>query len=424
MAFSKVFKKKVPLNVPPVGKLNYSITFYTGGVNVDDWANLTPQQQQYALSKKWHIKWWFRNPETGLLVRQNNIKAGINRLKTKTDRLEFMRVYKIGMIESFREGFNPFTYHKENSNTVTVLSAKKALLDALETKKEIIGLSTTTDYKSHVSGFISYLKKEGKENMDIKTITRKDVSLYLDQVLQKNTARTRNNVRASLSSIFAEMRDKFIIERNFIDTDIKKLKTKSKTDRRFTFNQMREISDYLQKQDPHLLLYIKIVAYNFLRPIEVNRLKVSDIDLESQTMYFDQKTKLGKTKYIPNLYINDFKSLLKDNPPANFHLFTPENLPAVWPITDRDKRNYFTKRFKKIKDKLRIGPEYGLYSFRHTYITNTYLVLRDKGLSHIEAIQYLMRITGHTSELGIKKYIHVNDADRPDDWSDLLDFKL
>ena len=57
------------------------------------------------------------------------------------------------------------------------------------------------------------------------------------------------------------MRDKFIIERNFIDTDIKKLKTKSKTDRRFTFNQMREISDYLQKQDPHLLLYIKIVVY-------------------------------------------------------------------------------------------------------------------------------------------------------------------
>ena len=407
-----------------MGKLNYSITFYTGGVNVENWADLTPQQQHMAMAKDWHIKWWFRNPDTGLLVRQNNIKAGINRLKTKTDRLEFMKIYKRGMIESIQEGFNPITYKKDNPTPTTTLTAKKALLDALNTKKEIIGRSTTSDYKSHVNGFISFLRTIEKDNADIKSITRLHVSQYLDKVLQKNSARTRNNVRASLSSIFGEMRDKFIIDTNFIDTDIKKLKTKSKTDRRFTFDQMRSISDYLQKQDPHLLLYIKIVAYNFLRPVEVNRLTVSSIDLESQTMYFDQKTKIGKTKYIPNLYINDFKALLRDNPPDHYHLFTPQNVPALWPTADKDKRNYFTKRFKKIKDKLDIGPDYGLYSFRHTYITNTYLVLKSNGLTHIEAIQYLMRITGHTSETGIKKYIHENDADRPDDWSDLLDFKL
>lgn len=407
-----------------MGKSNYSITFYTGGVNVEKWTELTPQQQQNAMNKDWHIKWWFRNPDTGLLERQTNIKAGINRLKTKTDRLEFMKVYKRGMVESFQEGFNPFTYNSDNPTPSTVTTAKKALLDALNTKKEIVGRSTTSDYKSHVNGFISFLQNIEMDKADIKKITRLHVSQYLDQVLQKNSARTRNNVRASLSSIFGEMRDKFIIESNFIDTDIKKLKTKSKTDRRFTFDQMRSISDYLQKQDPHLLLYIKVVAYNFLRPIEVNRLTVSSIDLETQTMYFDQKTKTGKTKYIPNLYIEEFKALLKNNPPGHYHLFTPQNIPAVWQTADKDKRNYFTKRFKKLKDLLGLGSEYGLYSFRHTYITNTYLVLKSNGLTHIEAIQYLMRITGHNTEVGIKKYIHENDADRPDDWSDLLDFKL
>tara|TARA_R110000868_G_scaffold29420_8_gene109462 strand:+ start:2231 stop:3508 length:1278 start_codon:yes stop_codon:yes gene_type:complete len=425
MGFSKVFNQKVPLNVPPVGKNNYTISFYTGGINVDHWANLTPTEQRAAMAKDWYIKWWYRHPDTGKMVRQSNIKAGINRLKTKTDRLEFMRVYKKGMVETFLEGFNPFTYKEpEPLETDTVLSAEKAILNALSIKKQVVGMSTYLDYKSHANAFIRFLKQNKKNTHDIKIIDRVDVSMFLDTVLRKTSPRNRNNVRASLSSIFSELRDKFIIDRNFVDTDIKKLKTKSKTDRRFTLDQMRTISDHLKKNDPHLLLYIKIVAYNFLRPIEVNRLTVSSIDLETQTMYFDQKTKTGKTKHIPNLYIEDFKKLLSGNPPSHFHLFTPDNAPALWTTADRDKRNYFSRRFKKLKDLLGLGPEYGLYSFRHTYITNTYLVLKSNGLTHIESIQYLMRITGHTSESGIKKYIHENDADRPADWSNLLDFKL
>jgi len=425
MAFSKLFSKKVPLTVPLVGKQNYSITFYTGGVNVEHWSELSLEEQRAAMSKDWYIKWWYRHPDTGKMIRQSNIKAGINRLKTKTDRLEFMRVYKKGMVETFLEGFNPFTYTEPKTvETKTVLSAERAILDALSIKKQVVGMSTYLDYKSHTNSFIRFLKQNGKNTHDIKLIDRVDVSMFLDVVLNKTSPRNRNNVRASLSSLFSEMRDKFIIDRNFIDTDIKKLKTRSKTDRRFTLDQMRAISEHLKKNDPHLLLYIKVVAYNFLRPVEVNRLTVSSIDLETQTMYFDQKTKTGKTKHIPNLYIDDFKKLLSDNPPDYFHLFTPDNAPALWTTADRDKRNYFTRRFKKLKDLLGLGPEYGLYSFRHTYITNTYLVLKSNGLTHIEAIQYLMRITGHTSESGIKKYIHENDADRPDDWSNLLDFKL
>ena len=132
--------------------------------------------------------------------------------------------------------------------------------------------------------------------------------------MNKTSPRNRNNVRASLSSIFSELRDKFIIDSNFIDTDIKKLRTKSKTDRRFTLDQMMKISNYLKQHDPHLLLYIKIVAYNFLRPTEVNRLKVSSIELETQTMFFDQKTQTEKTKHIPNLYIDEFKKLLTSPP--------------------------------------------------------------------------------------------------------------
>lgn len=429
MTFSKDLKDKilpnVPLNVPPVGKKKqFSISFYTGGLSMEDWPNAPKKNQEEALKKSWYIRWRFRNPSTGKLERQSNIKAGLNRFTSKSDRIEFMRTYKKGMEDAFEEGYNPYTYKDpEPQPKTTITTARKAILHALSNKKETVSKSTYLDYKSHIKAFLEYLKAIGKDNGAISLVDRVDVSTHLDNVLRTSSARNRNNVRASLSSIFSELRDKFIINSNFIDTDIKKLKVNSKTDRRFTFSQMRIISDHLKNNDPHLLLYIKIVAYNFLRPIEVNRLTVGDIDLESQTMYFDQKTKSGKTKYIPNLYIDEFRELLKDNPTKDCHLFTPNNTPEIWQTQDRDKRNYFTRRFKKTKEALGIDGNYGIYSFRHTYITNTYLVLRKKGMAENEAIQYLMRITGHESE-AIMKYIHVNDADRPEDWSDLLDFKL
>ena len=40
----------------------------------------------------------------------------------------------------------------------------------------------------------------------------------------------------------------------------------------------KRIYEFLAENDPNLLLFIKFVSYNFLRPIEVCRLKVEDID--------------------------------------------------------------------------------------------------------------------------------------------------
>ena len=39
--------------------------------------------KKLALAKDWYVYFNFRNPETGKLIRQSNIKAGENRLKSK-----------------------------------------------------------------------------------------------------------------------------------------------------------------------------------------------------------------------------------------------------------------------------------------------------------------------------------------------------
>ena len=171
-----------------------------------------------------------------------------------------------------------------------------------------------------------------------------------------------------------------------------------------------------------MLLYIKFVSYNFLRPIEVNRLKIGDINLKNKTIQFKAKNSPLKTKIIPDLLLNDLPDISKMKK-AHF-LFTPEQLGGTWETTEDNKRNYFSKRFKKVvKDHFGLGKDYGLYSFRHTFITKLYRELV-KGSSPFDAKSRLMQITGHSSMTALEKYLRDIDAELPEDYSAMLTSKL
>lgn len=101
-------------------------------------------------------------------------------------------------------------------------------------------------------------------------------------------------------------------------------------------------------------------------------------------------------------------------------LFTPEKIGAEWDTDINNKRNYFSKRFKRVvKDHFNLGADYGLYSFRHTYITKLYRALV-KESSPFEAKSKLMLITGHTTMTALEKYLRDIDAELPEDYSEML----
>jgi hypothetical protein len=111
----------------------------------------------------------------------------------------------------------------------------------------------------------------------------------------------------------------------------------------------------------------------------------------------------------------DLSNMNKDNP-----LFTPKGLGKIWNTSDQNKRDYFSKRFKKVvKEHFNLGVDYGLYSFRHTYITKIYRELV-KNSSPFEAKSRLMLISGHSSMTALEKYLRDIDAALPADYSDLI----
>jgi len=75
-------------------ELNFSKPkIYTGGIDITKWSKLSKSEKETALSKDWHVYFSFRNPKTGKLERQSNVKAGVNRLKTKEERMAMLETF-------------------------------------------------------------------------------------------------------------------------------------------------------------------------------------------------------------------------------------------------------------------------------------------------------------------------------------------
>ena len=408
-------------------KKKYTISLYTGGINVKDWDILTKTEKTNALKKRWCLVWFFRNPKTDLLERQTNYKGGVNRLRTMSLRYDFLKTCKKALKENIIGGWSPYDDNQDNfelNESKEIHSIKDALDLAYDHSKLTVAKVTSSSYRTTKNQFIEFI---GAKNSikDINELNKSAVLKFLNHKLKETSARTRNNSKASLSALFSIMENQLdIIDRNFIK-DISNEKTKAKTDRTFTKKELKEIVDWLRKNDPYLLLYIRFVAYSFLRPVEVNRLKVKDINLEESLLYFQAKNKPLKVKRIPSIFIEDIKAMNLHLYNKEDFLFTPKNEPSEWVSDDNSKRDAFSKRFKVVKDKFNLGAKYGLYSFRHSFITNLFRTLRTtENKSYSEAIEFLQPITGHETREALEKYIHTHDMDIPKDWSDKIDFIL
>ena len=106
------------------------------------------------------------------------------------------------------------------------------------------------------------------------------------------------------------LEDNDVIENNFIKR-IPVLKSIPERNKTYTKKIQEDIFNYLNDKDPILLLYKKFISYNFLRPIEVCRLKIGDINLKDNTIQFKAKNSPLKTKIIPEMLIGDLPGLSK-----------------------------------------------------------------------------------------------------------------
>jgi integrase len=441
----------VPVHDLPM-KLNYNTPkLYTGGIDISRWNKLSKAEQKEALAKEWYLYYSFRDSKTKKLVRQSNIKAGVNLLKTKEERLECLEFLKMNLLHLLKRGFDPNgkntalinevlkiekTVEPEATVPATTIAPKasetkievpvisiphemtirEAFDFGLKIKSKVINNTSYSGLQGRINRFLKWLDLNNGSKNGISTLDKKTIISYLNLVLENTSARNRNNTRIDLSSLIQVLVDNEIIKDNIIKS-INTLKSSPERNKTFSTNQEIDLFKYLEINDEILLLFIKFVSYGFLRPVEVCRLKIGDLDLEGKKLYFKAKNKAVKIKIIPQKLIALLPDLSKMN--ANDYLFTPSKIGGEWEAEEKNRRNYFSNRFKTVKDQFKLGKDYGLYSFRHTSITNLYKEL-NKTLTPFETKSTLMQITGHQTMEALEKYLRDIDAALPEDYSHLL----
>jgi integrase len=212
---------------------------------------------------------------------------------------------------------------------------------------------------------------------------------------------------------FQSLEDNEIIPDNFVKK-INVLKSNPERNKTYSSKQEVDIFNYLKNNDELMLLFIQFISYNHLRPVEVVRLQIKDVNIKDRRLYVRAKNKAVKVKIIPEILLASLPDLEKYNPES--YLFTPNGIGQEWATNETDKRDYFSKRFKKVKDNFGLGKDYGLYSFRHTFITKLYHEFV-KNSTPFEAKSKLMLITGHETMVALDKYLRDIDAVLPEDYS-------
>ena len=427
-------------------KLNYSEPkIFTGGVDITSWSKLSAKEKKTALSKSWYIYYSFRNPLTGKLERQTSIKGGANLYKDKKSRYFILTKLKESLNYVLSQGFNPYKDNtsladfiedllsaeikevKKNPqsllpnptvNEQKVLFTIKDSFDlGLSTKSKVLGVTSYQNFKSRIIRFEKWLvKQEINLESNISIVNKKLVIQYLNSVLQSTSPRNRNNTRTDISSLFQTLEDNEVIQDNFVKK-INVLKAIPERNKTYTSTEQSDIFKYLKERDSILYLFVQFVSYNYLRPVEVCRLKIGDIDLIDKKIYVRAKNKAVKIKIIPDILIEqlpDISALNKDD-----YLFTPNKIGGIWETKENNKRDYFTKQFKKVKDHFGLGKDYGLYSFRHTFITKLYKEMAKTDTPFVVKSK-LKLITGHVTMDALELYLRDIDAVLPEDYSKLL----
>lgn len=398
------------------------------------------------LTKRWYVYFSYRNPSTGKLERSKNIYGKTNTFKTKEDRISVLTTYRKKLLQLLKKGYNPYADNSElfkNTHSASTdktsessissepsikpsstdellppsMQIKEALDFGLSLKEKLVNPTTKRSYQSKVKLFLKWLSESHPEIKTVVQLNKQLMTSFLNSVLTKTSARNRNNFRTELGSVFQVLEDNEIIKENIIKK-IPVLKAIPKRNKPYTKEVQKEIFNHLEQNDEILLLFIKFVSFGFMRPIEVCRIQIKDIDLNNKTVKFKAKNSGFKTKLLPQLLweeLPDLTTLDKES-----LLFTPEQIGGFWDAEEGNRRDHFTKRFKKVvKDHFGLGADYGVYSFRHTYTVKVYRQFR-KTYAPFEAKTRLMLITGHTSMTALEKYLRDIDAELPGDYSDML----
>lgn len=257
---------------------------------------LPDHEQPKSLDHEWFIFWNHYHPQ---LKRRKQVKKrfGINYYHTIEERLAYVNDIMPEVKAFLADGGNPWA--KERKEKTTLYQALDMAFEFWKNKKPRRP-QTIYDYNNAVSLF----KEHGHEfsKWPIRDVRRIQIRKVLDNIQKKRKfGNTRYNfIQGTIRTLFGDLIELDLIELNPLSEMMGKTKEAPKAHQPFTEEEKKKIVKHLTEVNPKQFIFAMFIYYTGIRPVEIKRLKIEDIDMDSGVIFLDGvKTKSQKPRVAP-----------------------------------------------------------------------------------------------------------------------------
>lgn len=277
---------------------------------------------------RWYIYYYFRNPVTDKMEKFQDY-CKINRFKTFKERKECGQAWVNGYTVLLNQGFNPFDklgiVPKQFEQTV--YTVRTALEYAHNNKIGRWKKATADDYNTRMNVFLEWCSLNAIDAIDIRELKEIHIISFMNWLIMPLPkgrgvgGTSQDNYKRCLSGLFGKLvKDKIISKNLFLEMETKKDDPIKNTP--FTGYEVAAIRDYLLANDLELYHFIQFVIYTFLRPREIIRLTVEDINLREKYLRVETKTKRKAIKKLVGPIITFFENINVASLPSKANIFT------------------------------------------------------------------------------------------------------
>lgn len=325
-----------------------------------------------------YVEYYAFNPLTDKLHRK---RIKLNTIPAK-QRKQYANELMKRLTCKLSSGWNPFIEQLSSSDMMLVEDAY-AEFTAYNERMYAEG----TFRKQTYAAYKSFLKKlvEFTSQKSVITYLYQFDTRYCNSILDyifldlKYSAVTRNNYLAFLNVFFAYFVEHGIVKENPARI-IKPIPQRMLNKQReiIPSDVVRDIAEYLEQNDKMFLLACYLLYYCFIRPQELCRLQVRNLQLSNHTIYIrGEQAKNRRDEYItiPEKVETFIRSIGLTNYPSDFYIFSRRMKPGEYEISP----SRFGERWDKLRSKLGFSSKYQFYSLKDTGITE----LADRNVTNI-----------------------------------------
>jgi site-specific recombinase XerD len=318
-----------------------------------------------SMERNWFIKYQVADYKQGKWVWKQY--SGCINLHTTVDgrTKEAMRC-----INSLHGGIEPVKM--PGARTIPAPDAPRSFANTIQLLREYldnkpyVSANTVSNYRSKVKKLHKWLDSTGAAALPIGQFSAQYVLRFVGWLSKSEgySNTTCNKYKAVLGALWGDMIIDGIIDVNPWQ-HVRSLRKDSVPFKTYPQTLQKYIRTTLPKHNEQLYMAAMAVYYDFIRPAELRRLRLFNIEWERQC--FRITADISKSKNDRMIIIPDdlFAMLLSkgyNKMPPSYYLFTKDGIPGDVQIG----KNWFNRMFFEYRQQYNIPADYKFYGLKHT----------------------------------------------------------